>query len=47
MTLKDFKEIPPGEIFRTVITKYHTVERVNGEWHTLMFVCKKGHGYDD
>ena len=47
MTLEEFKEIPAGEIFRVVTTKYHTVERVNGEWPTLMFVCKKGEGYDD
>ena len=47
MTLQAFKEIPHGEIFRVVTTKYHTVERFNGEWPELMFVCKKGHGYDD
>jgi hypothetical protein len=47
MTLEEFKEIPAGEVFRVVTTKYHTVERIDGEWPTLMFVCKKGHGYDD
>jgi hypothetical protein len=47
MTIQEFKEIPPREIFRTVITKYHTVERLNGAWPKLMFVCKKGLGYDD
>jgi hypothetical protein len=47
MNLQDFKKIPPGEVFRTVVTKYHTVERLNDEWPELMFVCKKGHGYDD
>jgi hypothetical protein len=46
MTLQEFQEIPPGEVFRTVITKYHTFERVDGEWPELMFICKKGYGYD-
>lgn len=47
MTIEEFREIPAGEIFRVVTTKYHTVVRVKGEWPTLTFVCKKGHGYDD
>lgn len=47
MTFEEFKAIPKGEIFRVVITKYHTVERINGNWPELMFVCKKGHGWDD
>lgn len=47
MNLQEFKEIPPGEVFRVVTTKYHTVERLNGVWPELTFICKKGHGYDD
>lgn len=47
MSLDTFRTIPAGEIFRTVTTKYHTIERVKGEYPELTFVCKKGHGYDD
>lgn len=47
MSFKEFKTIPEGEIFRVVTTKYHTIERVNGKFPVLTFVCKKGMGYDD
>lgn len=47
MTFEEFQNIPKGEIFRIVTTKYHTVERVNGIYPELTFICKKGFGHDD
>ena len=47
MSFKEFQTISEGEIFRVVTTKYHTVERIEGKFPALTFVCKKGVGNDD
>jgi hypothetical protein len=46
-SIEQFKEIPRGEVFRTVTTRHHTMTMVNGEYPELTFVCKKGNGHSD
>lgn len=41
MKYNQFITIPAGEIFRVTITKYHTIECINGVWPELKFICIK------
>lgn len=44
-TFEEFKQIPPGQVVRIVITEHEKVQF--GKLGSLMFVVKKGYGRDD